>query len=219
MLDSERFDLAIIDINMPKISGLEVVKVCRFRSDLRDFPIIVLSADATPEMQKRCKDAGANEFLTKPFDAKELLDVIAGLSDQLSAADSSHFQLPVGIETSAAVELVNYSVLQQLTSAGIDADFMEELLGKFISQGERLLGAIKSAEFGIELSGFKDEMHSIKGAAAYLGAARLVKMCEKAEQIGSNRVLKSQKGIVDDFEQVFKSTQLELASYIRENKT
>jgi DNA-binding response OmpR family regulator len=69
-LQRDKFDLLILDLNLPVISGSEVLK--KVRSGNADLPILILTA--TDEVAERvaCLDAGADDYLTKPFSFSEL---------------------------------------------------------------------------------------------------------------------------------------------------
>ena len=66
-----RYDVILIDIMMPKMNGLEVVKELRNRNI--DIPVLMLTAKSTIEDKVEGLDSGANDYLTKPFNKKELL--------------------------------------------------------------------------------------------------------------------------------------------------
>lgn len=66
----EPFDLVIVDLVMPAMDGIEVCARMREQSDV---PIIVLSAYGEEELKVRALDAGADDYVTKPFDHEELL--------------------------------------------------------------------------------------------------------------------------------------------------
>jgi two-component system copper resistance phosphate regulon response regulator CusR len=67
---SEAFDLIITDILLPKINGIELCKLVR--QELPDMPIIMLTALGTTDDKVEGFDAGANDYLVKPFDFREL---------------------------------------------------------------------------------------------------------------------------------------------------
>jgi two-component system response regulator ResD len=67
--------VVVLDIMMP---GLDGVEVCR-RLDHQAVKVIVLTARDEPELEKNCRQAGANAFVTKPFSSVQLLDVVAEL--------------------------------------------------------------------------------------------------------------------------------------------
>jgi two-component system sensor histidine kinase RpfC len=76
-LQQEHYDLAILDIQMPSITGLDIIEhVRRENGKNQTIPIIVLTANATEEAKQQCIDAGANAFMTKPFETLHLLRTI-----------------------------------------------------------------------------------------------------------------------------------------------
>ena len=73
----ERFDLVLLDINMPGIGGMEACRIIRSQSDI---PIVILSIRNTEKEKVEALDAGADDYVTKPFSMPELLARIrAGL--------------------------------------------------------------------------------------------------------------------------------------------
>jgi DNA-binding response OmpR family regulator len=69
-LKNENYDLALLDIGLPHISGLEVLKTARDQG--RDTPVLILTARDTIEDRIKGLDLGADDYLTKPFDLGEL---------------------------------------------------------------------------------------------------------------------------------------------------
>lgn len=72
-------DLVVCDIMMPGIDGLEVVRRLRADPATADLPVVVLSAKAMRSDLRAGMDAGADEYVTKPFDPVELIDVVSRL--------------------------------------------------------------------------------------------------------------------------------------------
>lgn len=68
MLASGRFDLVLLDVMMPGLSGYEVLEEIKGDMDLRDIPVIMVSALDEIESVVRCIDLGAEDYLPKPFD-------------------------------------------------------------------------------------------------------------------------------------------------------
>ena len=89
-LESGEYDLAILDIMMPKMDGITVVK--KLRQQGKNIPIIMLTAKSEIDDKVLGLDSGANDYMTKPFDAKELLARIRVLTRGQHLADSRlHF--------------------------------------------------------------------------------------------------------------------------------
>ncbi|MEB3191001.1 MAG: response regulator [Snowella sp.] len=68
--------LVLMDIQIPEIDGLEVIRRVRAHPNLVNLPIIALTALAMPGDREQCLQAGANEYLTKPVGLKQLLQTI-----------------------------------------------------------------------------------------------------------------------------------------------
>jgi DNA-binding response OmpR family regulator len=64
--------LLVLDLNLPRRSGIEVVVALRRDPRTRDLPILVLSSVSQPETQERLREAGADDFLPKPVNLKAL---------------------------------------------------------------------------------------------------------------------------------------------------
>jgi two-component system, sensor histidine kinase and response regulator len=72
-LDIKQFDLILLDINMPGMSGFDVCKKIRLNPEMNNVPIIFLSADTERESILRGFEMGAQDYITKPFDSRELI--------------------------------------------------------------------------------------------------------------------------------------------------
>ncbi len=67
LLEKEKYDLILLDLMLPGVCGEEIIE------KIKDTPIIVLSAKISSEDKVNCLLSGANDYITKPFDSKELL--------------------------------------------------------------------------------------------------------------------------------------------------
>ncbi|NEQ41212.1 MAG: PAS domain S-box protein [Okeania sp. SIO3I5] len=76
MAKSEHPDLILMDIQMPKLDGLEAMKQIRQDSAIKDIPIIALTALVMPGDRKKCLDAGATDYLSKPIRLRQLTTMI-----------------------------------------------------------------------------------------------------------------------------------------------
>lgn len=72
-LKNKQFDLILLDLNMPGMNGFEVCRRIRSNTELDDLPIIFLSAESERESILKGFEVGAQDFVTKPFDSRELL--------------------------------------------------------------------------------------------------------------------------------------------------
>jgi adenylate cyclase len=67
LLNSERFDLILLDMIMPDLNGDEVLKSIKNNPDTRDIPVVMISADTDTEKVAKCIELGADDYLPKPF--------------------------------------------------------------------------------------------------------------------------------------------------------
>ena len=81
-LETENYDGAILDVMMPKVDGFEVLRRMRARGD--STPVLLLTARGEIDDRVTGLDSGANDYLTKPFDTKELLARIRAMTRVLS---------------------------------------------------------------------------------------------------------------------------------------
>jgi two-component system chemotaxis response regulator CheY len=81
-LSSDRYDLALIDINMPVMDGLKLIGLMRGEDALREVPVIVITTEGAEEDRQRALRLGANEYLTKPIQANQVLAVARGLLER-----------------------------------------------------------------------------------------------------------------------------------------
>ncbi len=72
-LPHHKFDAILTDINMPDINGLELVSFLKNHPVYKTIPIMVISTESTDEDRNRAAALGAEEYLVKPFEAKELV--------------------------------------------------------------------------------------------------------------------------------------------------
>jgi two-component system sensor histidine kinase/response regulator len=72
-LKIKKFDLILLDLNMPGMNGFEVCKIIRTDNEMCDIPVIFLSAESERESILKGFEVGAQDYVTKPFDSRELL--------------------------------------------------------------------------------------------------------------------------------------------------
>ena len=72
-------DLILMDIQLPKISGLDAMRVLRQAPETANTPIIAITSFALSGDDQKAKDAGASAYLAKPYSPRELLDMIREL--------------------------------------------------------------------------------------------------------------------------------------------
>ncbi|MCD2518810.1 response regulator [Massilia sp. G4R7] len=149
-------DAVLMDMQMPGMDGLEATRLIR-RSLCASLPIIAMTANAGPGDRARCLEAGMNEHLGKPIDLEALVQVLrpgAGAA----AAPPRVAAGPIG------------AVLARF---GNDAAVYLRSLDAFFPEADGLLARVRAALAGEERTEAAAAVHSLKGAAATVGAAAL----------------------------------------------
>ena len=205
--DEATFNLAIIDMHMPHLSGPEVVKRWRFM-ERGHLPIIMLTADARAEAQAACEEAGADTFLTKPVNSRELLDLITRLAGQQAQKTA----VTAASATQPPDEL-DESVLDDLAQLG-GPTFVQDLLASFEEDSKRALRDIERALVMEDYGQWHHQLHMLKGGASDVGAIRLAQRCAEAERIKpfelATNLAHDKLGAVRD---ALDLTQIALAAY------
>ncbi len=180
------FDFVILDMNMPKLSGLNVLKAYRYMETKANIPVIMLSANALPDMIKECIQAGADDYLTKPIDAKklvEVLDRISYLAKQHNdgVADIQPFPYTNTPDT-LSWNFIDQDYLADLEKLSPMPDSLQGLLSEFIRDGERFVAKLKDVSSIDDKDSFIDIVHEFKGSAAAVGISSIARMCDEAER-------------------------------------
>ena len=78
--NGEQIDLVLLDLMMPKLSGLDVLKRIREQEKFKSLPCIILTAGGEAKHERDALELGATQFLTKPFSPKKLYALVARLT-------------------------------------------------------------------------------------------------------------------------------------------
>lgn len=89
----ERIDLVVLDLMMPRLSGLDVLDRIRSTERLKEIPCIILTAAGQEDYERDAREGGATDFLTKPFSPKKLYTLIAQLTG-VAAEESANEAAP-----------------------------------------------------------------------------------------------------------------------------
>lgn len=82
VLSGEKPELFVLDINMPEVTGLDMIEFLRRRSESKNIPIIMLSSEAADSMVDRAMELGADAYVMKPVTIEELEKAMATAFDK-----------------------------------------------------------------------------------------------------------------------------------------
>ena len=210
------FDVILLDMNMPGYDGIEVLKIFRFMDGGASTPVIMLTADATPEAKEKCMAAGADDYLTKPVDARGLLEKIALLTKRRRMAiDSKAVASVSGIEDKNG-NLLNRQALKDLQQLGSGNEFLHMLVNGFSNDGEKLIQELDAATAEQDYLRLREALHALKGGVAEIGGIELVNLCETAEKLRPYEMgTKAQVSQINEINDTFIRTVDALNGYLQ----
>jgi PAS domain S-box-containing protein len=162
MLRTERFDIILMDMQMPGMDGLETTRI--IRKELRlATPIIALTASAQSGEDTKCRAAGMDDFLLKPFEKAVLLQKIAALISFNVASDTGQaFELPQALPDD------DFSLEQVLRLSAGDHHIRQELLSKITNSTHTLLNDIRGSAARQQWPELRRSAHGLKSAVNFL---------------------------------------------------
>ncbi|MHB8697744.1 MAG: hybrid sensor histidine kinase/response regulator [Sulfuricaulis sp.] len=191
-LDTNRYDVVIMDLQMPVMGGLEAIKMFRFTHGPDEGPpFIVMTGDASTETMKACKAAGVEACLTKPIETFRLLEKIEDLTRTADKAKQPP-EYPArrsGETVDSAPNIIadvdtvfDPDVLGEIVTMSTNSDFLTQIQETFERDANRLLKSLETSLGSKSLSAFDDAAHALKGIAGDVGARALMHRCTAASR-------------------------------------
>jgi CheY-like chemotaxis protein len=177
---SGKFDLILMDCQMPQMDGYEATREIRKLEDgAGRIPIVALTAHAMKGDEEKCRAAGMDEYLSKPIDRIKLDACLQGL---LASAGSTGLTLAIQ-DTYAAFESAIHPVDWQALLASVEGDeaFLRDLLDAFTTTGDRELAAIAMALRTGDADSLRESAHTLKGASANMRASAVTAAAAELE--------------------------------------
>jgi signal transduction histidine kinase/DNA-binding NarL/FixJ family response regulator len=168
-------DVILLDLHLPDIPGEQVLAALRGDEDLADTPVIIVSADASPVQARRLQAAGANGYLTKPFDIDQLLAAVRtrgtpALSSEVAEITNSLLDAPM---------VGSLHVLSNNQAVGPAQ--IGQMLETFHYDARGMLNNVHEAITEHNLAAAEREAHRLAGGAGAVGAGRFRALCKDLE--------------------------------------
>ena len=177
-------DLILLDIMMPDINGIEVWKTLVKDKNTSDIPIILVTAKTGAEDTKEGLDAGAFDYIKKPFNKIELL---ARVKSALKVSDASKLLLEAGKRSTflATVVTANHKIKQPLTLLTLSSAAIKRELNKDEISKEALLNRIKYIDIAVkDITNVLEQLNAIKDPVLS-DYTKNIKMIKVEEEEGS----------------------------------
>ncbi|HEV7967150.1 MAG TPA: PAS domain S-box protein [Candidatus Acidoferrales bacterium] len=209
-LENARFDLILMDVQMPEMSGVEVTAAIRRKETATSehIPIIAMTASAMKDDRERCLEAGMDAYISKPIERETLFETIDNLTGYTKEAKRGNAEVrncdPV------------FDVGAVLDSLNGDSDLLREVAGIFLAQSPKYVEKIRGAVSDQNAKVLERAAHAFKGLAANLLAQGVVGAASRLEEIGKVGSLAGSKEALVSLEVELGKLALALAEFEKE---
>ena len=164
-VEATTYDLVFLDLRMPKLDGFEAARAISARGS--GPRLIALTASTFAEDRAACLATGMADVITKPMQLADLQRAIAAM----------------------AVDRTFLDKLRQLETASNAAGFVADLCTRFLTDTPLQLDALATAVASAKVVALEHGAHTLKSAAAFLGAVRFARVCGEIEEIARRGVV------------------------------
>ncbi len=218
----ERFnyDLILMDLRMPNMSGLEATERIRKMKSGNDIPVIAMTANALQTDIDRCLSAGMNDYITKPFERANLLRVISQWLGKSMQQGSDVPELKAEYDSADSYQLVNDEIFRQL-AYDTSVDTVPGMVEMFIVESQSRIDQVDSLVKSQSLDELRDQVHTLKSLSGTFGAPKLQALSSDLEQAcideDKDRIVTLASMMPGLYEKTLKHYQKSFDVYMSEN--
>jgi two-component system sensor histidine kinase RpfC len=222
-LKEQAFDIALLDLHMPVMGGVEAAKLSRFISPGSPrLPIVALTADATPEARAECEEAGMDACLTKPIDTRKLFDLFEALVPGGGAVRRRPEEGAPGAEETAAAmpeepeepPCLDPRYLRELSDLGGNSDFVVRLAWTFLKGSKEKVRGLERAVADRDLEKARELAHALKGNSGQIGALALMQTCERFSGITAGELERNGGTYLEEVKEELSRARTALDEYL-----
>jgi two-component system, sensor histidine kinase and response regulator len=172
ILDREKADVVLMDLQMPVMDGFEAIRAIRAKEQRSGghLPIVALTAHAMQGDRERCLQAGADDYVTKPIRTAELFAAIERVAKQPEQSRETSAPSPATSSLQSAGFLDVAAALERVEG---DHELLEELVRLFVEGCPAAMREIRQAFSDRDAHQLDRLAHTMKGSSASLGANRV----------------------------------------------
>ncbi|MCU7935363.1 MAG: response regulator [Candidatus Thiodiazotropha sp. (ex Dulcina madagascariensis)] len=217
-LEERIFELAIVNVKLPIMSGTQVVKLHRFTTPYKLWiPFIFVSDENTPDTLKLCQNIGVHACLFKPFTPNELLETIPSVLSQSRGLAGDNYR-PQTIEHGETrfqhAGLLDHMTLLRLEKLDNGITFINDLFKIFEAEGQVILRYMHQAVERKQLGLFLDQAQILLDSAGQLGAFSLYELNQQAIKIHAHEFEYKGPELFGEIERTFNLTLRAYTDYL-----
>ena len=221
-LKGQTFDIALLDLHMPVMGGVEAAKLARFMATGSSrMPIVALTADATPEARAECEEAGMDACLTKPIDTRKLFDLfetlIPGGGAVRRGPEEGATEAEGTAETAEGPEeppCLDPRYLQELSDLGGSSDFVVRLAWTFLKGSKEKVRGLERAVADHDVEKARELAHALKGNSGQIGALALMLACERFSGIAAGELERNGEAYLEEVKEELSRARTALDEYL-----
>ncbi|WP_456377055.1 ATP-binding protein [Thiolapillus sp.] len=210
-VEEEDFDLALVDMHMPDMTGVETFQMYRFaHAGEEAIPFVMITADVTEMTRNACQDAGIEHILSKPIDTGQLFDLI----EQLSGGESRVLpeeEVVARQEPCDEAPMLDERKVKELLSLDTGTALVARIMACFIEDAESIIAQMRKAVGARDYFGMKELAHALRGSAANVGLPQLQLASEKLELQPEAQFMKMRPGQIDQIEELVQESAHQLS--------
>jgi CheY-like chemotaxis protein/HPt (histidine-containing phosphotransfer) domain-containing protein len=174
-LEAEHFDLVLMDLQLPSMSGLEATAAIREREKVTGahIPIVALTAEVLAGDREKCLAAGMDAYIPKPIQTADLFAAIKALMPRTPVGDK-----PMPASTR---EILNEAAL--LSQVGGDRGLLKQLIAIFLADSPNGLARIQDALEHRDVEALKRAAHAFRGSVSIFAAPAAVHSAVELETV------------------------------------
>lgn len=183
-LNTASFDLVLLDINMPLLSGFEIAQKIRSSKDnqIKNIPIILITADLSADISKRMKALRINDLILKPFSPEELhIKLSEQLKNGLALRDSVIME--GGVKDISKPNSIAQNVQAVLYSCDGDLEVLQEIMEHYKRNAIEFIGRLRLSIKSNDFKGILLATHKIKSGLYMLASENLRSIVENMSAI------------------------------------
>jgi CheY-like chemotaxis protein len=202
----ESFDIVLMDVQMPEMSGLEATVAIREheRTTGRHIPIVALTARAMAGDREQCLAAGMDAYVSKPLRPEELFAAIDAVV--------AHQPVPTLSSTAVVADAVNRETL--LAGFAGRADLLMHVIEVFLEDAPAMLARLRDAIQSGNASEVSSAAHALKGSVGLFAQGRAYEDARRLEQIGRSGDLANGESVRAEVETSVSALMSELRELI-----
>jgi len=181
MITKRDYDIVLMDVQMPVMDGIAATEAIRSNPRFAALPIIAMTANAMDRDREMCLAAGMNDHLGKPIDPDKLFEILLRWIPSRAAAASASVAAPSSAFAAGSLVIPGIDTATALKRTGGNRKRYESLLTRFSDSQSAVLSDIRGALAANDSPTAQRLAHSLKGAAANLGATSLAEIATQVE--------------------------------------